>query len=65
MPAPYAAGTAQAFINGFGSMAYAAMLISFAGAIFVALAQGRIVDTIVTMLVAPLQHLTLTPAPLP
>ena len=52
-----AAGTSQAFVNGFGSMAYAALLIGFARAIFVALDQGRIVDTIVTSLVAPLQHL--------
>ena len=52
-----AAGSAQAFVNGFGSMAYAAMLIGFARAIFVALDQGRIVDTIVNGLVTPLQHL--------
>jgi len=52
-----AGGTAQAFVNGFGSMAYAAMLIGFARAIFVALDQGRVVDTIVNGLVAPLQHL--------
>jgi uncharacterized ion transporter superfamily protein YfcC len=52
-----AGGTSQAFVNGFGSMAYAALLIGFARAIFVALDQGRIVDTIVTSLVAPLQHL--------
>jgi uncharacterized ion transporter superfamily protein YfcC len=38
-------------------MAYAAMLIGFARAIFVALDQGRVVDTIVDGLVAPLQHL--------
>jgi uncharacterized ion transporter superfamily protein YfcC len=50
-------GTAQAFVNGFGSMAYAAILIGFARAIFIALDQGRIVDTIVNGLVAPLQHL--------
>jgi uncharacterized ion transporter superfamily protein YfcC len=50
-------GTAQAFVNGFGSMAYAAMLIGFARAIFLALDQGRIVDTIVNGLVTPLQHL--------
>jgi uncharacterized ion transporter superfamily protein YfcC len=55
-----AGGTAQAFVNGFGSMAYAAMLIGFARAIFVALDQGRIVDSIVTALVAPLQHLPVT-----
>ena len=52
-----AGGTAQAFVNGFGSMAYAAMLIGFARAIFIALDQGRIIDTIVSGLVAPLQHL--------
>jgi len=52
-----AGGTAQAFVNGFGSMAYAAMLIGFARVIFVALDQGRIVDTIVNGLVTPLQHL--------
>lgn len=51
------AGTSEAFVNGFKSMAYAAMLIGFARAIFVALDQGRIVDTIVHGLVAPLQHL--------
>ena len=53
-------GTAQAFVNGFGSMAYAAMLIGFARAIFVVLDQGRIVDTIVNALVSPLQHLPVT-----
>jgi uncharacterized ion transporter superfamily protein YfcC len=52
-----AGGTAQAFVNGFGSMAYAAILIGFARAIFVALDQGRVVDTIVNGLVTPLQHL--------
>jgi uncharacterized ion transporter superfamily protein YfcC len=50
-------GTAQAFVNGFGSMAYAAVLIGFSRAIFVALDSGHIVDTIVHGLVAPLQHL--------
>jgi uncharacterized ion transporter superfamily protein YfcC len=53
-------GTAQAFVNGFGSMAYAAMLIGFARAIFVVLDQGRIVDTIVNGLVSPLRHLPVT-----
>jgi uncharacterized ion transporter superfamily protein YfcC len=52
-----AGGTAQAFVNGFGSMAYAAMLIGFARAIFIALDQGRIIDTLVNGLVAPLHHL--------
>lgn len=54
-----AGGTAQAFVNGFASMAYAAMLIGFARAIFVVLDQGRIIDTIVSGLVAPLEHLPL------
>jgi uncharacterized ion transporter superfamily protein YfcC len=54
-----AGGTAQAFVNGFASMAYAAMLIGFARAIFVVLDQGRIIDTIVRGLVAPLDDLPL------
>ncbi|MGE5245874.1 MAG: YfcC family protein [Betaproteobacteria bacterium] len=53
------AGTASAFVTGFSSMAYAAMLIGFARAIFVVLDEGRIVDTIVNGLVTPLQHLPL------
>jgi uncharacterized ion transporter superfamily protein YfcC len=52
-----AEGTAEGFIKGFASMAYAAMVIGFARAIFVAMDQGRIVDTIVRALVIPLQHL--------
>jgi uncharacterized ion transporter superfamily protein YfcC len=52
-----AAGTAQAFVTGFTSMAYAAMLIGFARAIFVVLDEGRIIDTIVHALVTPLQAL--------
>jgi len=52
--------TAQAFVTGFASMAYAAMLIGFARAIFVVLDQGRIIDTIVNVLVTPLQSLPVT-----
>ena len=52
-----AEGTAEGFVKGFASMAYAAMLIGFARGIFVALDQGRIVDTIVRALVVPLQQL--------
>ncbi len=52
-----ATGTAHAFVTGFASMAYAAMLIGFARAIFVVLDQGRIIDTIVHALVLPLQSL--------
>jgi uncharacterized ion transporter superfamily protein YfcC len=50
-------GTARGFVSGFASMAYAAMLIGFARAIFVVLNQGRIIDTLVNALVTPLQHL--------
>ncbi len=52
-------GTASAFVEGFRSMAYAALLIGFARAIYVVLEQGRIVDTIVNALFAPLAHLPL------
>jgi uncharacterized ion transporter superfamily protein YfcC len=52
-----AGGTASAFVTGFSSMAYAAMLIGFARAIFVVLDRGRIVDSVVDALVAPLLHL--------
>src|SRR5207302_792342 len=40
-------GTADAFVAGFRSMAGAAMLIGFARAIYIALDEGRILDTIV------------------
>jgi uncharacterized ion transporter superfamily protein YfcC len=52
-------GTADAFVEGFASMAYAAMMIGFARAIYVVLDQGQIVDTIVHACVAPLDHLPL------
>lgn len=58
------AGTAEAFVTGFRSMAYAALLIGFARAIFVTLEQGRIVDTIVHGLFAPVAALPLTLAAL-
>jgi uncharacterized ion transporter superfamily protein YfcC len=51
------AGTAEAFVEGFKSMAYAALLIGFARAIYVVLDQGRIVDTIVHALFAPIAML--------
>jgi uncharacterized ion transporter superfamily protein YfcC len=57
-------GTAEAFVAGFRSMAYAALLIGFARAIFVTLEQGRIVDTIVRGLFTPVAHLPLTLAAL-
>lgn len=50
-------GTAEAYVKGFQSMAYAALLIGFARAIYVVLQDGRIVDTIVHGLFAPLEGL--------
>lgn len=49
------AGTAKAYARGFREMAYAALLIGFARAIYVVLEQGRIVDTIVHGLFVPLE----------
>lgn len=57
-------GTAEAFVTGFRSMAYAALLIGFARAIFVTLDEGRIVDTIVYGLFTPLANLPLALAAL-
>lgn len=50
-------GTAEAFVEGFRSMAYAALLIGFARAIYLILEQGRIIDTIVNGLALSLQGL--------
>ena len=50
-------GTADAFVTGFRSMAGAAMLVGFARSIYVALDEGRILDTIVHGLFTPLAHL--------
>ncbi|QIX60550.1 YfcC family protein [Hymenobacter sp. BT18] len=50
-------GTAESFIVGFRDMAFSAMLIGFARAIFVVLEQGQIVDTIVNAMSAPLAGL--------
>ena len=50
-------GTAEAFVDGFRSMAYAALLIGFARAIFVVLGDGNVVDTIVRALFEPLAGL--------
>jgi uncharacterized ion transporter superfamily protein YfcC len=52
-------GTAEAYVRGFRSMAYAALLIGFARAIFVVLEDGQIVDTIVNAMFMPLQDLPL------
>ena len=53
-------GTAEGFVTGFRDVAFSAMLIGFARAIFVVLEQGSIVDTIVHGLAAPLAHLPVT-----
>lgn len=50
-------GTAAAFAEGFASMASAAMLIGTARTISVVLEQGRVIDTIVSALVTPLESL--------
>jgi uncharacterized ion transporter superfamily protein YfcC len=50
-------GTAEAFVDGFRSMAYASLLIGFARAIYVVLNEGRIVDTLVNGLFAPIAGL--------
>lgn len=50
-------GTAEAYVKGFRSMAYAALLIGFARAIYVVLDQGRIVDTIVHGMFTPVAGL--------
>ena len=50
-------GTARAYGRGFREMAYAALLIGFARAIFVVLEDGRIVDTLVNALFTPVESL--------
>jgi uncharacterized ion transporter superfamily protein YfcC len=47
----------KAYVKGFRDMAYAALLIGVARAIFVVLDQGRIIDTIVNGLFQPLAGL--------
>jgi len=50
-------GTAEAFVDGFRGMAYAAIVIGFARAISTVLEQGKVVDTIIHGLFTPLGHL--------
>ena len=52
-------GTAEAYVRGFRGMAYAALLIGFARAIFVVLDDGHIVDTMVHAMFTPLEGLPL------
>ena len=51
------AGTADAFVEGFRSMAFAALLIGFARGIYVVLDDGLVIDTIVNALFTPLAQL--------
>ncbi|MDO7887075.1 YfcC family protein [Hymenobacter cheonanensis] len=57
-------GTAEGFVAGFRDIAFSAILIGFARAIFVVLEQGHIVDTIVQGLATPLAHLPVAAAAL-
>ncbi len=54
------AGTADAFVEGFKSIALAALLIGFARAIYVVLNEGKIIDTIVHGLFTPIAGLPAT-----
>ncbi len=57
-------GTVDAFVDGLRSMAFAALLIGFARGIYVVLEEGRVVDTIVHGLFAPVAELPVTLAAL-
>ena len=57
-------GTAESFVEGFKSMAFAAMLIGFARAVFVVLDHGQIIDTIVHACVTPLSTMPVSLAAL-
>jgi len=50
-------GTIKSFISGFKDMAYAALLIGFARAIYVVLEDGVIIDSLVNGLFSPLSQL--------
>ncbi|MEP7175331.1 MAG: Na+/H+ antiporter NhaC family protein, partial [Gemmatimonadales bacterium] len=53
-------GTAEGYVEGFRSMAFAALLIGFARGIYVVLDQGHVVDTIVHALFTPIAALPTT-----
>jgi uncharacterized ion transporter superfamily protein YfcC len=57
-------GTADGYVEGFRSMAYAALLIGFARGIYIVLDQGHVVDTIVHGVFAPVAALPTTLAAL-
>jgi uncharacterized ion transporter superfamily protein YfcC len=50
-------GTADAYVQGFRDMAFAAVLIGFARAIFVVLNDGHVIDTLVNGMFTPLAQL--------
>ena len=50
-------GTADAFVEGFRSLAYAALLIGFARGIYLVLEQGQVVDSIVQGIFTPIAEL--------
>ena len=50
-------GTAEAFADGFRSMAFAGLLIGFARAIYVVMNEGQIVDTVVQGMFTPIAGL--------
>ena len=53
-------GTAEAFVDGFKSMAFAGLLIGFARAIYVVMHDGQIVDTVVHGIFIPIAGLPAT-----
>jgi uncharacterized ion transporter superfamily protein YfcC len=53
-------GTADGYVEGFRSMAFAGLLIGFARGIYVVLNQGHVVDTIVHGLLSPIAALPTT-----
>jgi uncharacterized ion transporter superfamily protein YfcC len=57
-------GTADSFVEGFKSMAFAAILIGFARAVYIVLDQGMIIDTIVHACVTPLSAMPVSLAAL-
>jgi uncharacterized ion transporter superfamily protein YfcC len=58
------AGTAESFVEGFRAMAFAALIIGFARGIYVVLEEGRVVDTIVQAMFAPIAAFPATVAAL-
>lgn len=54
--------SAEGFVMGFRDIAFSAILVGFARAIFVVLEQGHVADTIVQGLATPLAHLPVAAA---